>query len=148
MTDARGRARGEQRDAEIRAGLTPLSPGERPRPVTVAAIVAAVLAAANLIAMVARASVHGHRASVPATLVFCVVAVVVAIGLWQVRYWAIVLFEALLVFAILFFALFGLIASNLLAAVVCLAVIGLGGWLFWSLVRPMARVQLRDRAVE
>ena len=146
MTEAPRRLRGEERDAEIRAGLTPLEHGERPRPITVAAIVCAVLAIANLIAMAVGATVHGHRASVPATLIFCAVVIALGAGLWRVRYWAVVLFEALLAFAILFFSLFLLLASNLLAAAVCVAVICLGGWLFWSLIRPMARVQLRDRA--
>jgi hypothetical protein len=145
VTDAPGRLRGEERDEQIRAGLTPLRDGERPRPVTAAAVVCLVLAVANLTAMAARATVHGHRASVLATLVFCAVVLALATGLWRVRYWAVVLFEALLAFAIVFFSLFLLLASNLLAAAVCVAVIGFGGWLFWSLIRPMARVQLRDR---
>ena len=38
------RLRGEERDAAIRAQLEPLAPGERPRAITVAVIVAAVLA--------------------------------------------------------------------------------------------------------
>jgi hypothetical protein len=65
-----------------------------------------------------------------------------------VRYWAIIVFEALLAFALLLFSLLLLIASNVAAALICVAMIGFSGWLFWSLVRPMARVQLRDRAVE
>jgi hypothetical protein len=146
VTDAPRRLRGEERDEQIRAGMAPLHDGERPRAVAAAATVCVVLAAANLIAMAARATVHGHRASVPATLVFCAVVLALAAGLWRVRYWAIVLFQALLAFAIVFFSLFLLLASNLLAAAVCITVIGLGGWLFWSLIRPMARVQLRDRA--
>ena len=148
MTEAPRRLRGEERDAEIRAALAPLAPGERPTPITIAALVATALALANLIAMAAGATVHGHRASVPATVVFCAVLLTLAVGLWRVRYWAIVVFEALLAFAIIVFSLFLLLAGNLLAAAICVAVIGFGGWLFWALIRPMARVQLRDRVVE
>jgi hypothetical protein len=142
------RLRGEERDAQIRATLEPLAPGERPTPITAAAIVAATLALINLAAMAAGATVHGHTASIPATIVFCAFAVTLAVGLWQVRYWAIIVFEALLAFALLLFSLLLLIASNVAAALICAAVIGFSGWLFWSLVRPMARAQLRDRPVE
>ena len=115
--------------------LEPLAPGERPTPITVAAIVAAALALINLVAMAAGATVHGHKASIPATIAFCAFAAVLAVGLWQVRYWAIIVFEALLAFALLLFSLLLLIASNVAAALICLAVIGLSGWLFWALVR-------------
>ena len=46
----RGYARGRARDDEIRAALEPLAPGERPRVVTIAAIVAFVFALANVAA--------------------------------------------------------------------------------------------------
>jgi hypothetical protein len=148
MSETPRRLRGEQRDAQIRAALAPLAPGERPTPITAAAIVAAGLALINLVAMAAGATVHGHKASIPATIAFCAFAGVLAVGLWQVRYWAVIVFEALLAFALLLFSLLLLIASTVAAALICVAVIGLSGWLFWALVRPMARVQLRDRAVE
>lgn len=148
MTEAPRRPRAEQRDAEIRANLPPLAPGERPTPVTAAAVVAAVLAVANLAAMLAGVTVRGHEPSVPATIAFCAFAAALAVGLWQVRYWALVVFEGALALALLFFSLFLLIASNVGAVLVCLAVLGFGGWLFWLLVRPMARVQMRDRGVE
>src|SRR5918999_4957548 len=47
----RGYARSRARDEAIRAGLRPLRPGERPTAVTVGAIVATVLAVANLVAL-------------------------------------------------------------------------------------------------
>ena len=50
---ARGYARGRAKDEAARAALVPLAPGERPTAVTVGAIVAALLAAANLIAVIA-----------------------------------------------------------------------------------------------
>jgi hypothetical protein len=148
VTEAPRPRRGEQRDAEIRAGLQALAPGERPRAVTVAALVAGTLGIANLVALVAGAGVSGTKPSVATTVVFCAVAASLAVGLWQVRYWAVIGFELVLGFAVLFFSLFLLLASNVLGLVVCAAVVGLGGWLFWALVRPMARIQMRDRAVE
>ncbi len=45
---ARGYARGRAKDEAARAALVPLAPGERPRAVTVAALVAAFLGLANV----------------------------------------------------------------------------------------------------
>ena len=49
----RGYARSRERDEAIRAALEPLAPGERPRAVTVAAVVAGVLGVANLALLLA-----------------------------------------------------------------------------------------------
>ena len=49
----RGYARSEQRNAEERAGLKPLAPGERPPALVAAAVVAALLGLANLVALLA-----------------------------------------------------------------------------------------------
>ena len=66
-------------------------------------------------------------------------------GMWKAKYWAVLGFEALLAFQVLVAALSLLVASNLWAAFLCLAVIGLGGWLFWKLIRAMARIQMPER---
>ncbi|HEX5896975.1 MAG TPA: hypothetical protein VFY47_11665, partial [Thermoleophilaceae bacterium] len=50
---AGGYSRSRAKNAAARAALEPLAPGERPTAVTVGAIVAALLAVANLIAVVA-----------------------------------------------------------------------------------------------
>jgi len=49
----RGYARGRAKDEAARAALKPLAPGERPTAVTVGAIAALAIAAANVIAMIA-----------------------------------------------------------------------------------------------
>jgi amino acid permease len=64
-----------------------------------------------------------------------------------VRYWAVLGFQALLALVVLVFTLFLLRASNLLAVALCVAVIGLGGWLFFKLIRAMARIQMPRRPV-
>ena len=46
---SRGYARGRERDEQIRAELEPLGPGERPGPVTVAAIVAVLFFIVNIV---------------------------------------------------------------------------------------------------
>jgi hypothetical protein len=137
----------EERNAAARAELEPLAPGERPVPVTVAAIVAALIAVSNLVLFLAHTHVNGKRPSAVGTLLFCALMFAAAWGLWRVRYWAVLGFQALLALVVLVFALFLLRASNLLAVVLCVAVIGLGGWLFWKLIRALARIQMPQRPV-
>jgi hypothetical protein len=137
-------SRSEQRAAEVRAQLEPLGEGERPAAVTVAAIVSAVLAALVVVGELAGARIGG-RGSIAGALLLAAILLVAAGGMWQVRYWAVLGFEALLAFQIIVAALSLAVASNWWAVVLCVAVIGLGGWLFWKLVRAMARIQMPER---
>jgi hypothetical protein len=141
----RGYARAEERNAEVRAQLAPLAPGERPPALVVATVVAALLGTANLVALIAGVEVQGEQPTAVGVLAFCVVMYVAAAGLWLARYWAVLGFEALLGLIVLFFSLFLLRASNVLAVVVCVAIIGVAGWLFWKLIRVMGRIQAPQR---
>ena len=141
----RGYARSEERNAEVRAGLKPLAEGERPPALVAAAVVAALLGVANLVALIAGLDVRGQEPSAIGVLAFCAVMFVAAGGLWLGRYWAVLGFEALLGIIVVFFSLFLLRASNVLAVVVCVAIIGVAGWLFWKLIRVMGRLQAPQR---
>ena len=144
-TMRRGYARAEERNAEVRAQLEPLKPGERPPALVAAAILAAVLGTANLVALIAGVQVEGEQPAAIGVLVFCAVMYMAAIGLWFARYWAVLGFEALLGIIVVFFSLFLLRASNVLAVVVCVVVIGVAGSLFWKLIRVMGRIQAPTR---
>jgi hypothetical protein len=89
--------------------------------------------------------IHGQGNPVVGGLLFAGLMLGAAAGMWRMRYWAVLGFEAVLGVAIVVFALFLVRASNLLAVVLCLAVIGFGGWLFWKLVRVMGRMQAPRR---
>jgi hypothetical protein len=141
----RGYARAEERNAEVRAQLAPLEPGERPRPLVFAAVVAALLGTANLVALIAGVEVQGEQPSTVGVLLFCAVMYMAAFGLWTARYWAVLGFEVLLGLIVLVFSLFLLRASNLLAVAVCVPIIAIAGWLFWKLVRVMGRIQTPQR---
>ena len=52
----------------------------------------------------------------------------------------------MLALTVVYAALSLAVASSWGAVVLCLALIGLGGWLFWKLVRVMARIQMPGRA--
>jgi hypothetical protein len=65
--------------------------------------------------------------------------------MYRRRYWAVLSFQALLAFQIIVTSLALIVASTLLAAAICLLSIGLGGWLFWKLIRVMGRIQVGER---
>lgn len=134
----------EQRNAELRAQLRPLAAGERPGAVTAGAIVAAVLAVL-VIAGYASGARIGGEGSLAGALLLAAILLIAAWGMWNVRYWAVLGFQALLAFQVIVAALSLLVASNAWAALLCLAVISLGGWLFWKLIRAMARIQMPER---
>jgi hypothetical protein len=141
----RGYSRSEERNAAVRAELTPLAPGERPPALVAAAVVAALLGVANLVALLVGLDVEGEEPSAIGVLVFCAVMFVAAAGLWLARYWAVLGFEALLGIIVVFFSLFLLRASNVLAVAVCVPIIVGAGWLFWKLIRVMGRLQAPQR---
>ncbi len=138
-------SRAQLRDEQARAALTPLGADERPRALVVAAVLAGALGLANLIAYLVGTKIQGKTPPVTGVLVFSAVMAVAAINLWRRRYWAVLGFQALLALIVVTFSLFLVRAANLEALVLCLAIIGPCGWLFWKLVGAMARIQMPSR---
>ncbi len=135
-------SRSERKSLATRATLEPLEPGERPLAVTVAAIVAALLAATNLIAYAAGVEINDQRPALIQVLIPAVIMIVASVGMWQGTYWAVLGFQALLGILIVYLAILLSIASNWIAVVVIVALILPAGYLFWKLVRAMARIQM------
>jgi hypothetical protein len=142
---ARAQSRSEQRAAATRDALEPLAPAERPLPVTIGAVVAAVIAVANLAAYAAGLKINGSRPGVVGIVVLSGLMTACAFGLWRMRYWAVLGFQAMLALTVVSAALSLTVASNAAAVVLCVALIVLGGWLFYKLVRIMARIQMPVR---
>lgn len=144
----RGYARGRERDEAIRAGLEPLAPGERPGPVTAAAILALVFAVANVIAALAGRDLAGEGAD-PAlvTAVSTVLLVIAAGGMLAVRVWAVLGFMVILALQIVALSLALMIGSISTWWQVLLALGFLGGlgFMFWKLIRALARLQMPSR---
>jgi hypothetical protein len=140
----RGYARGAERDEAIRATLTPLGPGEYPPALKVAIAVALLLALSNLVAFALGADVPGSG-SRTGGLVFVAVMLLAAWGMWRRRYWAVLGFATLMALIAVLFTLLLLVASNVLAVVVCVVFAVSAGWLFWKLIRVMARLQAPQR---
>ncbi len=75
-------------------------------------------------------------------LIFAVLMLACAIGMWQKRYWAVLGFQALLALVVLFCALLLVRASNALGFLVGgVGVLG-PGYLFFKLVRVLSRIQM------
>lgn len=139
--EVRGSRRAE-RDAIARAQLAPLEPGERPLALKIAAVASIVFAVANAALFAAGVEVEGPPPSIGSVVLFAVIMLVAAWGIWNQRYWAVLGFQALLAITVLFASLALLVASNLAAVALCLVTIGAGGWLFWSLVRVLGRMKV------
>jgi thiamine-phosphate pyrophosphorylase len=137
----RYRARTEASNAAARAKLKPLEPGERPWPLKAAAGLAALSGLVNVIAYAAGAKVNGSTLSGGEIVSFALVAFILAIGMWQRSGLAVLAFMAVLGIVVVLFSLFLIEASNLLGVLVPLAFIGVGGCLFWKLIRVLGRIQ-------
>ena len=139
-----GVSRSEQRNAAVRAGLEPLSPGERPWPLSVSAAICVVLAVVNLALFLAGAKPHvgGQKPQLGEILVFSGLMLACAAGMWRLRYWAVLGFMTLLAIGVLGFCLALIRVSNIWWGVVCTIVVVIGGYLFLKLVRVLSRLQM------
>ena len=146
QTMARGYARGRAKDDAARARLVPLDEGERPLAVTIAGVVALVLAVGNLVlGYIAGLEIQGEEASPAGVGLFAVVMLVAAYGCFKVRYWAVLGMQALLGLTILLFSLLIIRAESIGALAIGLAVLLGSGTLFWFLIKSMARIQMPQR---
>jgi hypothetical protein len=139
----RGYARGRERDEVARAALEPLAPGERPPAVTAAAIVAALLAVANVVAGLLVSDVQSSQ--IPVAVLQAAVLLVAAAGMWKAKYWAVLGFQALLAIQLLILCLALLTVERPLYAAGVIVAIGGLGYLFFKLIRAMARLQMPER---
>jgi hypothetical protein len=135
-------SRSQRRDAEARAALAPLAPGERPGAINVGAAVAMLMGAANLIAFAAGAKIGGKHPAAGGVIVFALLMFACAVGLWKLWYGAVLAFMALLAIIAMLFSLLLIEASNLLGFLVPPVVITGAGYLFYKLVRVLGRIQM------
>ena len=78
-------------------------------------------------------------------LVFVAVMAAAAIGMWRLKYWAVLGFEILLGVTFIGALLSLLRAGDAWAALLAVAVMATTGPLFYLLIRQMARIQLPKR---
>lgn len=132
--------------ADADATLRPLGEHEHPAALLVAVAVAVALALAVLISVLTVHNLSRHGGSLPGGLFLAGVLLLLARGMWERRYWAVLSFEALLAFQIIVTSLALVVAETLLAAGLCALSIGLAGWLFWKLIRVMGRIQAGEHS--
>jgi Flp pilus assembly protein TadB len=141
---AKGYERSRERNEAIRQSLEPLPQGERPGAVSVAAILAAVMALANTIAALAGAGLGSSALSF--TILSNAVLIACAFGMWfGARYWAVLGFMVVLVFQILTLCAAVVVVEKWWVGLIVVVVIGLLGWMFWKLIRALARIQMPER---
>jgi hypothetical protein len=134
--------RSQRRDAQVRAGLTPIGPGERPGAIVAGAIIALLVGAGQLIAFVAGLKIHGKTPAAGGTVLLSLLLIVCAVGMWRLWYGAVLGFMALLAIVATLFCLYLIEASNLLGLIVALVVVAGSGFLFFKLVRVLSRIQM------
>jgi hypothetical protein len=141
-----GYAKAEVRNQATREALVPLEDGERPPVVTVAAVLAALVAISIVVTFAAGVKVNGSTPKVSTVAAPALIMGVLAWGMWRARYWAVVAFQVVLVFLI-FCAVYGLmvIATSVGEFAVTLGLLAVSGTLFWLMVKAMARLQMPER---
>ena len=142
----RGYARAEQRNQEAREALEPLDEGERPRVVTIGAVVAGLIALSIVVGYLAGVEVDGERPRWAQVVAPTVIMGMMAWGMWHARYWAVLGFQLALVF-VLFSAFFGLLvgASSVIEILATLSLLAVAGSFFYFMVKAMARIQMPSR---
>ena len=108
------------------------------------AVLAALAGGVQLVLFLAgvKLPVGGIHAAAGSTIAFAVIMFVCAIGMWLMRYWAVLGFMALLAIAVVNFALALVKVSNLLGLGIAVAGILIPGFLFFKLVRILSRLQM------
>jgi hypothetical protein len=138
-------SRSELRNEEARRKLEPLAPGERPRAVTIGAVLTAVVATVNFAFYLAGEKIQGQRPSAIGIVFFTALMYAMTWGLWKARYWAVLGLEGLLGILLVIFSLFALRLSSVTDLLISVAVLVPAGALFWALVKAMARIQMPER---
>jgi hypothetical protein len=142
----RGYAKAEVRNQEAREALEPLGDGERPTVVTVGAVVAALIALSIAGGYLAGVEVEGDKPRFAQVLAPAMIMGIMAWGMWNARYWAVLGFQLLLVFLI-FSAVFGLLvqASTAPEFIATFILLAISGTFFYFMVKAMARIQMPER---
>jgi hypothetical protein len=145
----RGYARSRAKDEEARANLKPLRTGERPTAVTVGAVVATLLAVANVVALAfgynAGEDTVSPGSEVSGSILTTLVVGIVAYGMWRARYWGVLGMQTLLALTLVISSLALLFANSIWAALLLVIILAGSGTLFWFLIKAMARIQMPER---
>jgi hypothetical protein len=135
----------EERNAEARDKLEPLEQGERPRAVTVGAVISTLIALVFTVSVVLAAAgvkAKGHTVNPAHLVVVSVVAWAMAVGMWRARYWAVLGFQTVLGLVLLASGVGLVQIKTVPEALVSVALLLGSGALFYFMIRAMARIQM------
>ena len=139
-------SRRELRDQEAREQLEPLEEGERPRVVTVGAVISALIALITVGAWVAGAEVSdGERPTAFQVFAPSILFAVMAYGMWQGRYWAVLGFQAIMAIIMVGAFITLIAAASAAQALTAGLALAVAGCLFWFTVKALARIQMPSR---
>jgi hypothetical protein len=135
----RGYARAEEKNQAVRDSLEPIQPGERP-PVLIAAVVWLAVIAVLMVYNAVRPDDLSDGSRV-GNLAMVVLIVIAAVGTLRLRYWAILGTQTLLALTLVSLILFALVIENVLLVLLGVLCAVVTGYLFYKMVKVMARVQ-------
>jgi len=148
-------ARTEAKNQAAREALEPLAPDERPGIVTVAAVISAALLVGTLVTYLAGVEVGEFddfgtktgeaKPNIVYTIASSLVLGLMTYGLWKARYWAVMGFQTILILIIVVTILALVQATEILRALALFAFLVGASFLFYRMVKAMARIQMPDR---
>jgi hypothetical protein len=142
---ARGVSKSEIRNERAREALDPLEEGERPLVVTLGALLSAGIALVTVGAWLAGAEVDGEKPGAFQVFAPSILFAVMAAGMWNRRYWAVLGFQAVMGILMVgsFLSLVGATSAGI--AITSAVVLGAAGTFFWFTVKALARIQMPDK---
>ena len=138
-------ARTEEKNRAAREALEPLAEGERPRVVTVGAAISALICLSIVIGYAAGVEVDGDQPNLLQVVAPALIFGVMAWGMWQARYWAVLGFQTVLLLALIWASLSLVTATEWQQAIGNVLLIAGSGTLFYLNVKGMARIQMPER---
>ena len=143
----------EAKNQAARDQLEPLGEDERPGVVTVAAAISALLALTGVVLYALGVEVADPDESagdegtpgVFPVVVSTIILSAMAYGLWRARYWAVLGFQTVLVIVIVLVVLALVQVTQLAQALALAAILGLASFLFYRMIKAMARIQMPER---
>jgi hypothetical protein len=144
MPAAPRRATSEERNAAVRAALSPFAPGERPWVIKLGALLALLSGAVQLGLYLGGVKLHvaNTHPAAGSTIVFAGLMFACAAGMWLMRYWAVLGFMALMALLLLYFSFALIKASSVAGFGISIAGVCVTGALFFKLVRVLSRLQM------
>ena len=141
----RGVSKSELRNERARDALEPLEEGERPLVIVIGAGLSAAIALVTVGAWVLGAEVDGERPGAVQVFAPAILFAVMAWGMWNRAYWAVLGFQAVMGILMVGSFLSLVAAESAGVAITSLVVLIGAGTLFWFTVKALARIQMPDK---